>query len=663
MGGVVNLRTTLRSTAPPLLVMTLAVTIAAPAPAHAAAPAPAQAAAPDPAKLKSLAATGANPYLSIGAKGVPGARSAAPGLTFGLDGRLTTTEIAAWQRAMATGTEAAAKRPGGGGSYTEREPVTVRGRNDTRPEFISGVGSGRHETGTFTINGTLASEAPVPVPLAPPAEDDGAIPLATDTGVSAQHRAVTTSGTIGDGPHGAAGTGTGDFDFYALTGRAGEVVTADVDTPGAVLDSIVVLYAADGTLIGGNDDQAPPADLSSRFSIELPADGTYVVAVGGYSPGLLPADPNDPASGPGADSEGPYELLIQIAVEDRDSYAVDLDKGDVLGLKVTGGAARLKIYDPRGTLVFGSGVDLSALVPESSALPRDGNAVADHIAAVSGQHRIVVERGAGAYTANAVITRPPAETKPRGTKQTLLIDTNGATIDPAIFNSGATPGERPVTGLPAFLANWGLTEADLPRLHDVITRTVNTQLNLARRDARVDELAVRVVTSADGPETWGSPDTSRVIIGGTIEELEIPTVGIAQSIDPGNFAREETAIVLLDLLSGPAGDAVSLNTYLTPASDRVAFVGRVLGTLITHEAGHYLGNWHISSIDDALNIMDEGGADPAFFFGVGPDNIGGTADDVLSRYGPGPLSTFEGFDGTENTAVRTAWALVEPKGR
>ncbi|MDR7274956.1 PPC domain-containing protein [Catenuloplanes atrovinosus] len=647
-----NARTTLRKTAPPLLVLALAVTVAAPAPAQAEPPAPG----------KNLTATGANPYLSIGGKTPLGARGAS-GLTFGLDGRVTSTEVAAWQRVMATGTTAAGARPGGGGAYSEREPATVRGRNDTRPEFIRGVGSGRHESGSFTIGGTLASEVPPRVPLAPPAEDDGAIPLATDTGIAAQQRAVTTSGTIGDGPHGAAGTGTGDFDFYRLTGRAGEVVTADVDTPGGVLDSVAILYAADGTLLGGNDDQAPPEDLSSLFSIELPADGTYYVAIGGWSPQLLPADPNDPASGPGAESEGPYELLLQVAVEDRDSYAVDLDKGDVLGLNVTGGANTLSIYDPSGTLVFGSPGDLSYIMPAESALPKGGNATADHIAAVSGRHRIVVGRGAGAYTANALITRPPAETRPRGTTQTLLLDTDGATIDPDIFNVGVTPGERPVTGLSAFLPNWGLTEADLPRLLDVMTRTVETQLNLARRDARVDQLAVRVVTSEDGPETWGAPDTSRVIMGGTIEELGIPTVGIAQSIDPGNFDREETAIVLLDLLSGPAGDPVSLNTYLTPASDRVAFVGRVLGNLVSHEAGHYLGNWHLASTDDQLNIMDEGGADPSFFFGVGPDRVGGTADDVFARFGPGPFSEFEGILGTEDTAVRTAWALVKPKGR
>ena len=32
-------------------------------------------------------------------------------------------------------------------------------------------------------------------------------------------RGITTSGTIGDGPHGSAGAGTGDFDFYKLTAR------------------------------------------------------------------------------------------------------------------------------------------------------------------------------------------------------------------------------------------------------------------------------------------------------------------------------------------------------------------------------------------------------------------------------------------------------------
>ena len=88
----------------------------------------------------------------------------------------------------------------------------------------------------------------------------------------------------------------------------------------------------------------------------------------------------------------------------------------------------------------------------------------------------------------------------------------------------------------------------------------------------------------------GRDERHRVIVGGTIAESGLSTIGIAQSIDPGNFETEETAFVLLDVLSGPAGDDASLNTYLTPASDRVAFVGHALGNVIAHEAGHMFGS-------------------------------------------------------------------------
>jgi len=35
-----------------------------------------------------------------------------------------------------------------------------------------------------------------------------------------------------------------------------------------------------------------------------------------------------------------------------------------------------------------------------------------------------------------------------------------------------------------------------------------------------------------------------VIVGGTIAPSGIQTIGIAESIDPGNFATEESALVL-----------------------------------------------------------------------------------------------------------------------
>ena len=70
--------------------------------------------------------------------------------------------------------------------------------------------------------------------------------------------------------------------------------------------------------------------------------------------------------------------------------------------------------------------------------------------------------------------------------------------------------------------------------------------------------------------------------------------------------------MLLDVLSDPAGEFgdPSLNTYLTPASDRVAFVGQAVGNVTAHEAGHFFGDWHVDQFNDVANLMDQGGNFP-----------------------------------------------------
>jgi hypothetical protein len=148
-------------------------------------------------------------------------------------------------------------------------------------------------------------------------------------------------------------------------------------------------------------------------------------------------------------------------------------------------------------------------------------------------------------------------------------------------------------------------------------------------------------------------------VGGTIAESGVDTIGIAQSIDPGNFATEETALVLLDVLSSPAGDTpASLNTYLTPASDRIAFLGHALGNVIAHEGGHFFGDYHTDNADEQANVMDAGGTGFATLFGVGPDGVGGTADDVDVDFGDDRFIPAEGFAGTEDTLGRVAFGVT-----
>jgi hypothetical protein len=148
-----------------------------------------------------------------------------------------------------------------------------------------------------------------------------------------------------------------------------------------------------------------------------------------------------------------------------------------------------------------------------------------------------------------------------------------------------------------------------------------------------------------------------VIVGGTIDQSGVFTIGVSQSIDPGNFEQQESALVLLDSLSDPAGPDFSVNTYLRPRSDRVGFVGQALGNVVAHEAGHLFGNWHVDPLDGVANLMDSGG-NARVMFGVGPDGVGGTQDDVDVDFGKDVFDPFEGFTGTENTLARLAFTLT-----
>jgi hypothetical protein len=151
---------------------------------------------------------------------------------------------------------------------------------------------------------------------------------------------------------------------------------------------------------------------------------------------------------------------------------------------------------------------------------------------------------------------------------------------------------------------------------------------------------------------------SRVVVGGTVAQSGVPTIGIAQSIDPGNYAHEETALVLLDTVSGAAGTADSFNTYLRARSNRVAFVGHALGNLVSHETGHLVGSFHTDSGDGVPDLMDAGGEHPDVMYGVGPDHVGGTSDDTDVDFGEDAYLPEEGFTGVQDTRNNSAWAFL-----
>jgi hypothetical protein len=572
-----------------------------------------------------------------------------------------TADYAGWNKWLATrGAERAAAMAKQRASLraalaplevVEQEPAGANGANDSRAtaEQIRRFGTARGKNPKAHVTGTLSPEAVETVAITPNAEDDGAIPLARNTGISPTVGGITTSGTVGDGPHGSGGTGTGDFDFYQVAATAGETLVVDIDTPVGLLDSFVLVFDSTGTEVARNDDSD---GLDSFVSFPVTTSGNYFVAVAGFL--SLPDDPFDPASGPGADSEGPYNITITAGRADVDFFAVFLRKGDVLGASLSGQAAWITVFDRHGVNVHGSNQDASFIYSANTPLPGGGNAVTDHVTDEDGWHYLAVSDGAGEYEIVVEAYRPGLE---GGKKvQNLFLDFDGARLNTSIFGG---PGVRTLSPMRDFLPAWGLTAADE---NAVINQVVATVTENIRRDLKNSGLNskfdVRILNSRDHRDTFGQPNVSRLIVGGTIDESGIPTIGIAQSIDVGNFDPDESALILLDVLSAPAGDDASLNTYITPASNKVLFVGRAVGNVASHEAGHFFGDFHVDQFNEQANLMDQGGNFP-LMFAVGPDNVGGTADDPDVDFGEDDFNPNEGFTGIEDTATRLTFVLTK----
>ena len=80
----------------------------------------------------------------------------------------------------------------------------------------------------------------------------------------------------------------GDTDFFVFEGEKGQRIDITVTTKNSDLDSLLVIYGLDGDLFAKSDDVLPttgpepelnPRGIDSRVIEELPADGTYLLAV------------------------------------------------------------------------------------------------------------------------------------------------------------------------------------------------------------------------------------------------------------------------------------------------------------------------------------------------------------------------------------------------
>ena len=89
-----------------------------------------------------------------------------------------------------------------------------------------------------------------------------------------------------------------DTDFFSFEGKQGQLINITVKTDDSDLDSLLVVYGPDGALFAKNDDSTSPfnplselnpSGIDSRVNEELPADGTYLLAVSNIAPPQLNA--------------------------------------------------------------------------------------------------------------------------------------------------------------------------------------------------------------------------------------------------------------------------------------------------------------------------------------------------------------------------------------
>jgi hypothetical protein len=364
------------------------------------------------------------------------------------------------------------------------------------------------------------------------------------------------------------------------------------------------------------------------------------------------------------------QLPLVNGVRDVDYFAFDAVAGDVITVKLNSAATGIpfdvSIVTAGDSPIIGSTLNqLGGISPPTSPLSDTTSPVAfAKVIPTTGRYYVRVSDGTQTYSLRLEARRPSIEAEPIGTRQIVFVDFDGATISPGTFGLPVT------TRIPSMidtLVGFGFTPQDENALIDgvmaVIHNRFNTQLSAFgangyyRQDGVPGAFDIEFRNSRDHADPWGLPNVSRLIVGGDEFDLGIPTRGIAESVDIGNFDREETGIVLPgvmfpEIVAIPRAPGLSLLSAMAAG----------LGQTGSHEIGHFIGARHQFNGNNVRTLMDSGGQEYGVSrLGTGVDGIWGTADDIDIGFGRDRYAIVEGLIGTVDHRATMAFGLSTGK--
>lgn len=357
---------------------------------------------------------------------------------------------------------------------------------------------------------------------------------------------------------------------------------------------------------------------------------------------------------------------------DMDFYSFDLRGGDILNIGVNGAAGSFNVFYEDGSFWFGTDSNQGLFLPDASPLMDEGNAVAAQVVPQSGRYflQVAPTSTSNSYTTGLRVYRPVSESLPTGAHQILYVDFEGGIFPNSVFgtSSGLGPGVTRLRSTRELMPLLGLDSANLAQYNELVDKTVaqvksdfaSVTRNGGNGDYKatgnVGDFAITVLNSRDHADPGlNNPLVTRVIVGGTEAEAGIAGIlGIAQSLDIGNFDMSEIAITPLDNFL-----AAATAFPIDPNSSTLDALARRIGTTVSHEAGHTFGLRHNDGNNFVGDIMDDPGIRrDEFRLGVGPDLIFGTADDTISEFQTDVFSLAEGLFGFHRTADNLAFSLT-----